>query len=328
MRWLVPWAVLTVVVGAQEAQVPAVLIAQARLGGGLSQLSPTKLEAALTLALEVTGKYAVVPSPVRDSVVQLLQAQGQEPTALAVARQLGCSVLCFALAERFVHVVRAEVVLRWGKEFEHEHRGIGYALVRYARYGSGELLLDPALLEAVQRALAVALGDSMLYAQMEPPLRVYPAALVAVGGISYEDEPSLPPWQLFARKVVTSYEAVLSAVDTIRAHPRFVPCDVDTRDSIYALGRLYEPENYTAPTPLELRLLAQMEVAWLVAGVLRRVPEGAHLRMDLYRLNRTAQGVEPHYVRSAEGLVREDSSRALRATVKQVVGQLLWEGSP
>lgn len=302
-----------------------VLIAQARMGKGFHHLSPTKLEAALTLALELTERYRVVPVAVRDSIVSALSREGIPPTALEVAHRLNCSALCFALAERFVHLVRVEVVLRWGPSFEPEQRGVGYALARYARRDSDEPLYDPVLLEAAQRALATALGDSMLYAQREPPFRVYPAAVLAVSSIAYVDDPHLPPWQLFAQKTVTSYDAVLNIIDTARFHPRFVVCDIDTRDSIYATGKWLEPENYNPPTSLELQLLERMGVEHIVSGSFYRIPNGGQLQLGLYRLRRKGDTVIPELLRSTEALVTEDSVSAFRTTLRHLTGQLLWQ---
>lgn len=324
-HWVYAGALALAVWWAYAGQSSCVLIAEARLGRGLSQLRAVKLEAALTLALEVTGRYHVVPVLVRDSVVVVLQQRGDTPTAQAVARQLGCGAVCFALAECFVHLLRVELAFRWAPEFTRESRGVGYALVRYARHDTRDLLYDPALLEATQRALAVALGDSGLYLGQEPPLRIVPAALMAVGSIAYEEAPELPPWQLFARKVVTSYEAVLEAIDTARHHPCYVVCDIDTRDSIYARAGFFEPENYNPPTPQELALLAQMEVQYFLAGWLRRVPEGARLRLELYRLRWSGGTVVPELVDAREASIAEDSSQVLRRTVRQLTGQLLWQ---
>ncbi|MCS7170587.1 MAG: hypothetical protein NZ949_08215, partial [Candidatus Kapabacteria bacterium] len=302
-----------------------ILLAQVQVGSMLQALSPAKLEAALTAALEVTGRYSVVPTVLRDSVVVLLQREGQVPTALAVARRLNCSALCFALAERFVHLVRVEVALRWAPEFEEERRGVGYALLRYVQVGSEDFLYDPSLLEATQRAVAVALGDSDLYAALDPPLRVYPAPLLAVCGIAYSEESGLPPWQLFLQKVVTSYDAVLSAIDTARFHPRFVVLDIDTRDTIYAMGRLFEPENYNPPTLVELGLLLQMGVEYFLSGSLHRTREGAQLRMELYRIGQTRGGIVPELVCAAQSFVSEDSLQRFRKVVRHLVGQLLWQ---
>ncbi|MCS7176405.1 MAG: hypothetical protein NZ960_02080 [Candidatus Kapabacteria bacterium] len=304
---------------------PAILIAQARLGTGFAGFGTQKLEAAITLAVEVSGRYTVVPALQRDSVIEALQREGLAPTVRAVAQRLGCTAICFALAERFVHLVRVEVVLRWAPEYESESRGVGYALARYARVGSGEPLYDPALLEATQRAFALCVGDSTLYATHEPPLRVYPAPLLAVSSISYSEEPGLPPWQLFRQKVVSSYDAVLNAIDTARHHPRFVVCDIDTRDSIYALGRLREPENYNPPTALELELLANMGVEYLLAGSFQRTSEGAHLRMELYRLSRVGQAIAPELIAAADTKVHDDSVLEFRRAVRKLVGQLLWQ---
>ena len=327
LRRMWSWVAVVALCSLCKARDTCVLIAQARMGAGLEQLAASKLEAALTLALEVTGRYSVVPVAVRDSLVQLLQHRGEPPTALAVARELGCQGVCFALAERFVHLLRVEVVFRWGPAFAEEHRGVGYALVRHVWVGSGEPLYDPALLEAAQRAIAVACGDSGLYSKHEPPLRVFPAAVLAVSGLAYVDAPDMPRWQLFAREVVTSYEAVLEAIDTARHHPHYVVCDIDTRDSIYARAGFFEPENYNPPTPQELSLLAQMGVEYVLTGRFLRVPEGARLSLELYRLRWVGGSLVPEYLRSVEGSVVEDSSRALRRTVRQLVGELLW-GNP
>lgn len=307
----------------QEPLPERILVAQTRMGGGLSDIAATKLEAALALAFELTGRYSLVPTPVRDSLVESLLQAGHRPTALAVAQRLGCRAICFALAERFVHLLRVELVLRWAPTFELEQRGTGYALVRHVWLPSGELLPDPALLEAAQRAVAAALGDSTLYAELEPPFRISPASLLAVGSIAYSDDPQLPTWKLFQEKVVTSYDAVLNIIDTARFHPRLVVCDIDTRDSIYARGGWMEPENYNPPAGTELELLARMGVEYYVSGSFERFSDGALLRLELYRLS--SNGTHLQRVGSVEGSVTEDSVPTFRSLVRRLAGQLLWQ---
>ncbi len=302
-----------------------ILVGQARMGNGLREVEPTKLEAALALALELTTRYSLVPPSVRDSLVEQFLREGRSPTALAVAQQLGCAAICFALAERFVHLLRVELVFRWAPTFESEQRGVGYALLRHVRAPSGEFLYDPALLEATQRAVAVAFGDSALYAHLEPPFRIYPAAVLAVVSIAYRDDPHLPAWQLFRQKVVTSYDAVLTVIDTARFHPRVVVCDVDTRDSLYARAGWIEPENYNPPSPVELALLARMGVEYIVSGSFERCLEGGQLRLELYRLSLDGEHCRTEYLGRAEGLIAEDSVPTFRSLVRQLAGQLLWQ---
>ncbi len=301
-----------------------VLIVQPQMGLGLDTVSPAKLEAALVLALELSGRFTVVAALSRDSVVEELRSRGQEPTAVAVAQRLGCGRMLFARADRLQHLVRVEVVFRFGENFAQEQRGRGFALIRYAHRTGGTLLLDPALLEAAQRAIAVAVGDSMLYAAQEGPFCVVPAPLLVVGGLEYRDTGELRRWDWFARKVVTSYDAVLQLIDTLRRHPGYVVCDIDSRDTLFARAGLMEPENYRPPSPVELRLLRAAEVDYYVWGTIERVPEGARIRLQLARLQGDARNAWLEPVREVQGSVAEDSVALFRKRLRQLGGELLW----
>jgi hypothetical protein len=68
-----------------------------------------------------------------------------------------------------------------------------------------------------------------------------------------------------------------------------------------------------------------MEVSWILAGVLQRVPEGAQLRMGLYRLRRDGERVVGEEVRAVEAVLEQDSLEGFRGVVKRVVGELLWK---
>jgi len=301
-----------------------VLIVQPQMGSGLDTVSPAKLEAALVLALELSGRFTAVAALSRDSVVEELRSRGQEPTAIAVAQRLGCGRMLFARADRLQHLVRVEVVFRFGENFAQEQRGRGFALIRYAHRTGGTLLLDPALLEAAQRAIAVAVGDSMLYIAQAEPFCIVPAPLLVVGGLEYRDTGELRRWDWFARKVVTSYDAVLQLIDTLRRHPGYVVCDIDSRDTLFARAGLVEPENYRPPSAVELRLLRAAEVDYYVWGTVERVPEGARIRLQLARLQGDARNAWLEPVREVEGSVAEDSVALFRKRLRQLGGELLW----
>jgi hypothetical protein len=145
-----------------------------------------------------------------------------------------------------------------------------------------------------------------------------------VGGLEYRDTGELRRWEWFARKVVTSYDAVLQLIDTLRRHPGYVVCDIDSRDTLFARAGLMEPENYRPPSPVELRLLRAAEVDYYVWGTIERVPEGARIRLQLARLQGDARNAWLEPVREVEGSVAEDSVVLFRKQLRQLGGELLW----
>ncbi|RMF33919.1 MAG: hypothetical protein D6747_05940 [Chlorobiota bacterium] len=284
-----------------------------------AQLPPQKIEAGLVLAFQASARYELVT--LRDSVAQQLRRAGISVDSIAVV--LGARWRASVECDRFENLLRTELVLRSPAEVR---RGIGYGLIRHRWARSDEPVADPALLEALERALCVAVGDTLLYARTDSASGIRPAALVAVTSMELRDNPSvLPRWELFEDAIATSYSGVLAAITGAQRSPWAVTLDVDTRDSIYAQFRLYGAEPLMPPSEQELAALAFFGVEAVVSGALVRTTEGARIELRLWRIG--ANGSRT-LIRQREALLNDDSKVKYLETVAELGKALLAEPLP
>ncbi|HYF03786.1 MAG TPA: hypothetical protein VEC36_10450, partial [Patescibacteria group bacterium] len=239
---------------AKYGTVPAVL-ASAQVGQELLNVTSSKVDAAFELAANVSGYYRLISSTRRDSLSEAFKNQGKQPTALSAAQVLKPERLFFARVNAFKNLLRVELISRRPPDYSTETHGVGYALLRYANQATGEILYDPAILEAMQRAMIAVEGKSDMFLKADGKLRVEPAETIVAGGIDFENNGITRKWELFEDKVVNSYDAVETIFSILKDNPRYVAVDIGTRDSMYATNGLYMVENYNPPSKLEVETL-------------------------------------------------------------------------
>ncbi|MCS7302823.1 MAG: hypothetical protein RMK00_07460 [Bacteroidota bacterium] len=255
-----------------------VLLESIELTSRCSGVSAAKVAAGVALALRQSGQFTLVTPA--DSPYVSLQAAGLPADSikarLSIGRRLRVRVDCFH------GLLRAELTLHGAGQ---RSQGIGYALIRHRWENTDEPLADVALLQALERALCLAVSDSLLYARSDSTMRIVPAAVLAVTSMVVRDNPSLvPPWELFADAVATSYSGILAAITGAQRSPYYVTLDIDTRDSMYAYFRLYEPEPGMPPSSDEIAALAYFGIEALVSGTIERTSDGARIELVLWRI--------------------------------------------
>jgi hypothetical protein len=282
-------------------------------------VSHGKVEAGLTVALELTEQYHLVNSQLRDSLIRE-KAPGRDVSIGEAMRLIVAGGSVFANVQRKAHLIRAEVIIVTGPGVTIESRGVGYGLIRLQREGSETVLADPAILEALQRATALALKDSLVYAKLEAPFNVKPAALLAMGGIAYKNDETLPQWDIYEKKVTTSFDLMQTAVGALARNEQVVVLDAETRDSMFADARLYMVENYNASSRDELTTLAAFEVTRMITGSLTRTAKGATLQLQFGTLDNKGQ---LRAARTTEQAVPNDSVDDLRTAMVKGLRELL-----
>jgi len=252
------------------------------MGRNTDFITPQKVDAALNIACIASGEYYLFPPEVKDSILIKLQSDRLDATALNAARMLNADYIAFPKVDIFKNIVRTEIALRGVNDTLFYGHGVGFEIVRWKK-GEEELnIYDPALVGSAQRALAVALGDTMLYANAKNEYEVYPAKPLAICGLEFIDSRSLPSWSLFEDKEVVSFDIVETMFEAARFSKEYVVLDTDTRDAIYNLFNLYMIENYTQPTVTELDALNRLGVEAFIAGSIRRNSDGAFLDIRLF----------------------------------------------
>lgn len=308
---------LLVTLAPLHSQVQRVMIGGIQYDTLDAHITSKKIESGISIALEATKKYAVIPNDVRDS---LLRLRKDTLSVLMAADHIKAELIVFCNVGRIGKLVRSEVVILGGDGFVLNLSGVGYGITTIELDSTKEIVTDPAILSSLQRAVCVALKDSSLYAHASPVLKVRPAALAAVGGIHFKDTPSdLVPWSLFKEKVPASYDAALIIVEAMRDNENVIVIDLDTRDSIFAKARLFMVENYNPTTPTELNVLSAFEVSHIVVGTVDRVRGGAVCTLAY---NEITDKKTLRLVKRAESVIKEDSKTALKESVRKCLTKL------
>lgn len=280
-------------------------------------INPMKIETGLTIALEATQKYRVIPNDVRDS---LLRQRPDTLSVLQAADAVGAELIVFCNIGRIANLVRSEVIVLGGDGFVITVRGVGYGTTSLERDSLGTAIADPAILSSLQRAFCVAFNDSSLYVKADTVLRVRPTALAAVGGIEFKQPASdLGTWSLFKEKVPASYDAAQLIVEALRGRDDITLIDLDTRDSIFAKARLFMIENYNATTAAELNVLSAFEISHLISGSIDRFRGGAVCTLTYDEIT---QQKTLRQIKRAESVIAVDSKAALKDGVRDALQKL------
>lgn len=292
-----------------------------------SLLGHESVEAGIALALELSRRFVLLPSVVVDSIL-LTRGGGDSLTAARVAELVGAKHIAFVAVRRVHHLLRAEVSLVDAGEPHRELRGYGWATIRFFQDSSRVPVADPAILQALQRAIAHAVGDSALYCYEACPLPVIPATLVAVGGFEFRAADG-PDWLGRDKgKILASYAAVISATHALAALPGVVVVDVDTRDSMYALSGYYMVENYNPITATECVILYQFGVEYVLSGVFLGTERGTILTIELGKIggNKRIQPVTSRQAVINSFLQQEMEEAVGRETAAMVTASELPDG--
>lgn len=320
-HWLTLCFLLVTLISAQaQTRIQKVMIGGMQYDSSDASISPGKIETGLTIALEATKKYKLIPNDVRDS---LLRLRPDTLSVLMAADYIKAELIVFCNVGRIGNLVRSEVIVLGGDGFIINLRGVGYGVTSIERDSTHEIITDPAVLSSLQRALCVAFNDSALYASTDSVLQVRPTVLAAVGGIEFK-EPSkdLGVWSLFKEKVPASYDAAQHIAEALRGRDDITLIDLDTRDSILAKARLFMVENYNASTATELNVLSAFEVTHLITGSIERIRGGAICTIAYEEI--TAQKTLKR-IKRAESVINVDSKAALKDGMRDALKKIFGE---
>ncbi|MBU3741007.1 MAG: hypothetical protein FGM24_01855 [Candidatus Kapabacteria bacterium] len=317
-------AVLVVDAGYGTAQtLPKIMLAQCSVDTSDKAISVGKAEAALALAVGLSGKASFIATAARDSILLAASNRPEDRTVLGAASVVGARIVAFLNVRRLHHLVRSEVILIDAALPSEQRRGVGYATLRL-HHADESVLADPAMLEATQRAFAVAMQDSLMYLQdsVDSAFYVRPTHLTAVGGITFTNDPALQPWEIFKQKVAVSYDIAQMIAHGLADADRYTVVDIETRDTMYAMLGLHLTENYNQVSAIELQQLSRFDVTHLVTGTVQRTEKGAVLTLSL---NAIKPDERYSQIRSIERLVSADTKLAVREAVQDALTELLAE---
>jgi len=294
-----------------------IFLADVSVAENIENLSNYKIEAALSLAMELSNQYRFISTPEIDSLLKLNKVS-TEATAIQIAKKLKIDKILFLSINRLSNMLRVELITALTKDEKKKSSGIGYAQLNY-KDTSNHFVFDAPLLQAIQRAFASSENNPNLYSGLEGKFLAYPAEPLIIGGIEFQNNKDLPEWNLFNNNAVNSYFAAETVFDVIKDTPRYAIYDLESRDSLYALFNLHIIENYRPPTSYELDALNTLEVTHYITGTFIRNGEGANI--ELYLCKITKKRLEVIKIES-EKLTKdsyEEFSNKLRAAASKLV---------
>lgn len=293
-----------------------IYIAGIEIGKELNDLNPSKVEASFAFTMLMAQYFDIVPTKIADSISKSLASEGKPNTIADVAKYFKANFIAYINLNRFVNIMRCDVTLLSGKDFANKSIGTGYSFINYRDSADNKYLYDPSITLALQRAFAVAVKDSNLFAHLPKP--VYPAMTCVISGLEFKNEENFPIWDIFVNKVVTSFFVCETIFKTASESNKYVIFDIDTRDSVYATFKFYAPENYKAPNQMELYALRKFEVKSFVTGSVERDSSGATLNLILIHF--TNEGLTE--IRRTKGTLTTDSKVELETLVTKLTEEL------
>ncbi len=300
-----------------KANYKTIFLADVSVAENIENLSNYKIEAALSLAMELSNKYRFISTPEIDSLLKLNKVS-TEATAIQIAKKLKIDKILFLSINRLSNMLRVEFTTVLTKDEKKKSSGIGYAQLNY-KDTSNHYIFDTPLLQAIQRAFASSENNPNLYSGLEGKFLAYPAEPLIIGGIEFQNNKDLPEWNLFNNNAVNSYFAAETVFDVIKDTPRYAIYDLESRDSLYALFNLHIIENYRPPTSYELDALNTLEVTHYITGTFIRNGEGANI--ELYLCKITKKRLEVIRIESEKLTTDsyEEFSNKLRAAASRLV---------
>jgi len=278
-----------------------------------------KADAALSLATRLTLKYDFIEKPDRDTIAQNLYNEGKKPILLDIARIAGADEVAFMRADRFINMLRVELLLVDVSDTTKRQKGEGFAHLNYRQATTEKTLFDPSLLTATQRAFADAKNNSKLYSNQVGNLNVKPAPTLVLTGIGFSLPIGLRPWNLYDARITTSFAALEEIFEVAKKSKDFVAYDLETRDSLYSLFKLYVVENYNLPTLNEIDALRKFNVGYFIAGSYEQLPEAAEISLSLYKINE--KDVEK--IKTVTDILYDDKLEEMSKLVAKLAKKLL-----
>ena len=142
-----------------------VYIAGIEIGKNLSDLNPSSVEAAFAFSMMLTNFFDIIPQKYVDSTRIQWKKEGKSFTIVDLANHFKADFLVYINLNRFKNMLRCDITLLFDQNFQKKSNGSGYSFINYIDTVSKKYLYDPSILTAMQRAFAVAVKDSNLFAK-------------------------------------------------------------------------------------------------------------------------------------------------------------------
>jgi hypothetical protein len=300
-----------------------ILLTEVALGDNITNVSTKKIEIAFTTACLLSKEYE--PLLPKEIVKELRQKNLPYSNLKEITQnlsQVNVSYVSQLSILRLGNVLRISMKVDNVNDTLPAQTGIGYSLLNYrVSNAKDSILYDVALLEGIQKALAIAVKKPKLFASLEGKLQVIPSSPLIIGGIAFFGNDSFPKWDLFKEKTAVSYDAVASMFLEMKDNKNFTTYDIDSRDSLFAMFHLYGLENYQAPTVQEIKAMYANEVTHYITGTFVRTAEGADLQLILCYVNGKTTKLNALY--SSKASIKNDSKLEFKDILIKTLRDLL-----
>lgn len=301
-------------------------LANFKTSDNINDLSDSKGQAAFNLALDLSGKYTNISLEKRDSLTKEWAKLKSRNTVYTMGQELEADKMVFIFVNKLENLLRVDLNIVDMEDTAEKQFGKGYALIKYREKELEKQIYDTALLTAIQRALASATKDTLLYVDAKGSFRVFPTPTIVIGGIDFQEEIdpqksniNLLRWELLKNKEVNSFDAVESIFEEIYKTDKYIPYDVASRDSMFAYYGMYGIDNCHLPSNEEINILYTMEVDYYIFGVLAKIDNGAKITLSLNKVVHN----DLITIRKEEGFIQNDDIKELRAKVKELANKLI-----
>lgn len=305
-----------------STEVEKLLIAVPNIGPLCDFAELNEVYDAAGYAIDLGKQYKSIPKNMVNREIQSRNQVIQKINLAEIAKELGAGYIVFPRVNRIGNVLRTEMIIKSISD-STKKRGVGYAALNYRDLYSDEVIYVPSLINAFQRSFAGALSDTMLYDKYRNAYRVYPAPAVAICGVEFEKSVAGENSRLFKDKQSASYDLVETVFKVSSLKRGFFTFDIETRDSIYKMFRLFEKMNFRAPSKEELRALQAFEIRYFISGKFSAEDSGNRFRLELMLFELHDAG-KTKKIRSHVEYLEEETPEAFRYIVKKTALKLLY----
>ena len=293
-----------------------ILIGNVQKGLGADSIPSVKFSQALKLATAVTEKYELIAQNKIDSLYDVYNED--KLNVLKAAELLNADLIIFGRLDRLHNLLRVDIKLVDPSDSSIS-KGTGYDLLNFLDLKKNERMIDPGILAATQRAFADAKNAPSMYEDAPGTMKVYPTSTLVVAGLGFIGQKDTTKWDLYNNKEVNSFSVVESIFEAASKYDKYTVYDTDTRDSLYALFKLYGIENYMSPTTYEIDALRKMQVDYFITGRIQFETDSAEIKMVLFEIDSLGQTA----IREVNGVLKEDNVKIMNKTIRKLTYQLL-----
>jgi len=307
-------------VGAKEIFLPTAV----QLAPKAKYMNQKDVNEALALAVNLSKEYGTVNFSSLDSIVKTMNPNINKINIIEIAAKFGTDKVIYASLNTLNNVIRAEIIIKSLSDSSYHKKAEGWSVMNYRDILDDKVIYIPSVIEVFQRAFAKAMGDSAMYDSYRNDYRVYPAEPLIVCGLEYENNDSLPKWELFDKQQLSSYDAVENICTIASFHPDYAVFDLASRDSLWGLVKNFEVFNFKAASILDIQAMSAVGVKNFITGYIKRTPEGAEIGLRLFEIRRD----QAEAMKTKTRILEKDNLEAMRYAIKYLTIELLYGEIP